>query len=111
MKKVATFIRVSNHKNAKSGLFMQKERLAEYCKANGYDIADSATVVCDRKMASPMLMKLLKSAKEKDCEKLVMMSTNRVVGTADDLEELAKVFNESGVSLETLDGSHLMVSF
>ena len=106
MKKVATFVRVSKHANVEYGVFIQKKKLNEYCKAKGYEVVDTATVVGDRKTASPMLMKLLKSAKENGCEKIVMMSTNRVVGTVDDLEKLAKEFNEAEVALETLDGSH-----
>lgn len=107
MKKVATFIRESNHPNADIGVSIQREKLAEYCKSKEYEVTVSETVVGDRKTASPVLLKLLKTAKENGCEKLVMSSTNRVVGTVDDLEEIAKEFAKSGVDLESLDGSHI----
>lgn len=35
-----------------------------------------------------------------------MQSTNRVVGSVDEAADIAKAFNESGVKLETVDGSH-----
>ena len=37
---------------------------------------------------------------------LVMASTNRIVGTVDELAEIRKAFKESGVEIEAMDGSH-----
>ena len=37
---------------------------------------------------------------------LVMASTNRIVGTVDELVGIRKAFEESGVEIEAMDGSH-----
>ena len=105
MEKVATFVRVSAHSNAENAARNQAKKLRDFCEANGYQVCDSATVIGDRNMASPMLMDLLKSAKDKGFTKIVMASTNRVVGTVEELEEIKKAFDESGLTIETLDGS------
>lgn len=110
MKKVATFIRVSSHNESERAAYNQKKKLAEYCESKGYEVADSATVIGDRSFAIPMLKKLFENAKENGVEKIVMQSTNRVTGTLDEVGELARLFYESGVSLETLDGSHEVVT-
>ena len=57
-------------------------------------------------MAYPILMDLLKTAKAKDITKIVTTSTDRLVGTVDELTEIQKLINESEVTIETLDGSH-----
>lgn len=109
MKKVATYVRVSNHDNAERAAHNQKKKLDEYCEAKGYEVVEHADVIGDRRFCFPMLMKLLQNAKTNGVEKIVMQSTNRVVGTLDEVGELAKLFYESGVDLETLDGSHDVV--
>lgn len=108
MKKVATYVRVSDHSNAENAKRNQAQRLKDYCEKNGYEICETAAVVGDRVVAYPTLMSLLKSAKDNGIETIVMASTNRIVGTVSEMEEVAKVFHESGVKLETLDGSHDM---
>ena len=106
MDKVATYVRVSNHSNAENAVRNQTKRVMDFCEANGYEVCDSAAVIGDRKMAYPMMMDLLKTAKEKGITKIVMASTNRIVGTVDELAEIRKAFEESGVEIEALDGSH-----
>ena len=110
MKKVATYVRVSNHSNSQEALYRQKERVGEYCKAQGYVIEDAMDVVGDRKTGYPMLMKLIDSAKEKGVEGIVMASTNRIVGSIDELNDIQAVLAEAGLGIETLDGSHQAVS-
>ena len=78
----------------------------DFCEAKGYEVCDSAAVIGNRELAYPMMMKLLKEAKEKGITKIVMASTNRIVGTVDELAEIKKAFEESGVAIEAMDGSH-----
>lgn len=107
MKKVASYVRESNHRNADLGVQNQAQKVKDFCEAKGYEICDSASVVGDRKTGTPVLMELLKSAKEKEIETVVMVSTNRIVGTVEELTEIKKAFDDSGVAIEAIDGSHL----
>lgn len=106
MEKVATYVRVSNHSNSEQAVCNQVKRIRDYCEEKGYNVCDSASVIGDRKIAFQMLRKLLDSAKDNGIEKIVMASTNRIVGTVDELAEIKKAFVESGVEIETLDGSY-----
>ena len=106
MENVATYVRVSCHSNAENAARNQAKKVSDFCEEKGYTVSDSVSVIGDRKMAYPMLMKLLESAKEKGIQKIVMASTNRIVGTVPELMEIKKAFDESGVTIETLDGSH-----
>jgi len=107
MKKVASYVRESNHRNADLGVQNQAQKVKDFCEAKGYEICDSASVVGDRKTGTPVLMELLKSAKEKEIETVVMVSTNRIVGTVEELTEIKKAFDDSGVAIEAIDDSHL----
>ncbi len=109
MKKVATFVRVSDFDTAQIAAYNQKKKLQDYCESKGYEVVDHADVIGDKSLGFPMLMKLLQNAKTNGAEKIVMQSTNRITGTLDEVGELAKLFYESGVDLETLDGSHDVV--
>ena len=106
MDKVATYVRVSNHSNAENAVRNQTKKVMDFCEAKGYEVCDSAAVIGNRELAYPMMMKLLKEAKEKGITKIVMASTNRIVGTVDELAEIRKAFEESGVEIEAMDGSH-----
>ena len=110
MEKVATYVRVSNHSSSQEALYKQKVKVKEYCQAQGYAVVDAIDVVGDRKLGYPMLIKLIESAKEKGIDKIVMTSTNRIVGTLDELREIRKLFEESGIRIETMDGSHEAVN-
>ena len=104
MKKVATYVRVDNPKNESCGVDDQQQLLKDFCDAKGYDVCDS--VVSDGEAAYSMLMGLLRSAKEKGIETVVMTSRDRITGTVDELSEVAKAFEESDVVVELIDGSH-----
>lgn len=106
MEKVAIYIRESNHSGAPEAIRRQEKKLSDFCEAKGYSVCDSASVIGDRKTSLPVLMNLLKSAKDKGAAKIIMASTNRVVGEADDIKAVNEAFVKSGLSLETLDGSH-----
>ena len=107
MKKVAIYVRESNHSNAENAALMQNEKIKKFCEQKGYEVCDSVTAIGSRETGNPMLMKMIKSAKEKGIETVVMASTNRVVGTVEELKEIKEVFDDSGVAIETLDGSHI----
>lgn len=110
MKKVATYVRVSNHSHSEEALYRQKAKVGEYCKAQGYVVEDAVDVVGNRKMGYHMLKKLIDSAKEKGIDRIVMASTNRIVGSIDELNDIQEAFTKAGISIETLDGSHQAVS-
>ena len=106
MGKVAIYVRESSHNDAEAAACKQAEKLKGYCEKNGYTVCNSAVVVGDRKTANPIFMDLLKSAKEKDVAKIVMASSNRIVGTVDELIEIKKAIEKAGVTIETLDRSY-----
>lgn len=78
MDKVATYVRVSNHSNAENAVRNQTKKVMDFCEAKGYEVCDSAAVIGNRELAYPMMMKLLKEAKEKGITKIVtaMPTTN-----------------------------------
>lgn len=110
MKKVATYIRVSDHSNSQEALLKQQAKVDDFCRAKGYDVDDTIAVVGDRQTGYPMLMQLLDSAKEKGIEKIVVASANRIVGSVDELNDIQAAFVEAGIGIETLDGSHQAVN-
>ena len=106
MEKVAIYVRESNHDGAKDAACRQEQKLNGFCASKGYSVCDSATAIGDRQTSMPVLMGLLKSAKDKGAEKIIMASTDRVVGKVDEIKAVNKAFEESGLALETIDGSH-----
>lgn len=106
MKKVAVYIRVSNHSNAEASMQKQEQKVREYCNQNGYTVGEARCVVGDPKTAYPMLLALLNGAKEKGIDTVVMPSTKNVTGRVQDIEMLNSAFQKSGLAIETLDGSH-----
>lgn len=106
MKKVATYVRVSNHSNAENAVRNQSMRVKDFCESKGYSVEESAAVIGDRKMAYVQLKRLLNSAKEKGIDTIVMASVNRIAGSVDEMTEIAEAFKEAGVSIEAIDGSH-----
>lgn len=106
MEKVAIYVRESKHSNAQDAIRRQEQKLTEFCEAKGYSVCDSATIIGDRKSSIPVLLDLLGNAKDKGIKKVVMTSTNRVVGKVDEIEAVNDAFETSGVVLETIDGSH-----
>lgn len=106
MEKVAVYVRVSDHNEAAQSVLVQSMKIEEYCKAHDYKVCDSALTVGSREQAYPLLKNLLQSAAEKGISKVVMASTNRIVGSVEELEAVTAAIDESGVTIETLDGSY-----
>lgn len=106
MDKVATYVRVSNHKNNEFSKQSQIEKLKAYCDEAGYTIKDSVVVIGDRELGYIKLQELLNSAKDSGIEKIVMASINRIVGTRKELDKLAKLFENCDIPIETPDGTY-----
>lgn len=106
MDKVATYVRVSNHKNNEFSKQSQIEKVKAYCDEAGYTIKDSVVVIGDRELGYIKLQELLNSAKDSGIEKIVMASINRIVGTRKELDELAKLFEKCDIPIETPDGTY-----
>ena len=106
MEKVAIYVRESNHPNAQDTIRKQEQKVSDYCKTKGYSVCDTASIIGDRKEGFPVLMELLQNAKSNGIEKIVMASTNRVVGEVDEISAVNDAFESSEVVLETIDGSH-----
>lgn len=54
-----------------------------------------------------MLLRCLQRAKEDGVDTILMTSTDRVVGPVEEMDKIREAYEASGVTLETLDGSHL----
>lgn len=106
-KKIATYCRVSMSDNARQALAQQQKRLQEYAEKNGYEICHSSNAIGSRKMSNQMFLECLRDAKAKGADTILMASTNRVAGTVDEMQEIRNAYEASGVTIETLDGSHL----
>ena len=107
MKKVATYMRVSNHSASEDSLRKQESEVNEYCANKGYTVEETVSVVGDRELGNEMLMKMLSGAKEKGIDTVIMKSTNRVIAKVDEIEIIKKALDDSGVKIEAMDNSHL----
>lgn len=106
MEKVAVYVRVSNHDDAARSVLVQSMKIEEYCKAHDYQVCDSALTVGSREQSYPFLKNLLRSAAEKGISKVVMATANRIVGSVEELKAVSAAIDESGIVIETLDGTY-----
>lgn len=107
---VVLYARESNHEGADESLKRQKERLKDFCAEKGYDIADEVAIIGSREDSLPALKKAIEYAKTTPSRTILMASTNRVVGTASELESITELMNQSGVIIHTMDGSYEMAT-
>lgn len=107
---VVLYARESNHEGADESLERQKERLKDFCAEKGYDIANEVATIGSREDSLPALKKAIEYAKATPSRTILMASTNRVVGTASELESIAELVNQSGVIIHTMDGSYEMAT-
>lgn len=105
-KKVVAYARSSNHSNAETALKEQMMRVQEYCEVKGYSVIDKVAVIGDRKIGFNMLQEALKFAEENGAQSVVMDTTKRLFAKPSELEPVRKLFDETGVEIETLDRSH-----
>lgn len=59
--------------------------------------------------STEMLLRCFQKAKEEGIDTILMTSTNRVIGTVEELDKVREAYYASGVTIETLDGSHLLL--
>ena len=73
---------------------------------NGYMIQDSNIVVGGKEVRYEKLIEILNTAKDKGVEKIIMSSTKRIIGTTEELQDVAEAFKKCGVTIETNDGKY-----
>ena len=103
---VVLYARESNHEGADELLERQKEKLKDFCAEKGYDIADEVATIGSREDSIPALKKAIEYAQTTPSRTILMVSSNRVVGTAAEMESIAELIDKSGVKIHTMDGSY-----
>ena len=113
MNKVAIYVRQSNHSNAAEALEKQKAEVAEYCASKGFEVCDTVDGIGDRLQGFAQFIDMIKNAKEKGFDKIVMKSTNRLVTTTKEYAQLKEKLAMEGIDLDNLgieiiamDGTH-----
>lgn len=104
-KNVVIYARESNHVGAEESLAHQKDRLRAYCEQNGYGVADEISTTGSRQDSLTALKEAISRAKSTDGKTLLIASTNRVVGTKEELTEVTELIESAGVTIATMDGS------
>lgn len=107
---VVLYARESNHEGADESLERQKEKLKDFCAEKGYDIADEVATIGSREDSLPALKKAIEYAQTTPSRTILMASSNRVVGTASEMESIAELIDQSGVKIHTMDGSYEMAT-
>lgn len=113
MNKVAIYVRQSNHSNAAEALEKQKTEVTEYCSSKGFEVCDTVGGIGDRLQGFAQFIDMIKNAKEKGFDKIVMKSTNRLVATTMEYAQLKEKLAMEGIDLDNLgieiiamDGTH-----
>ena len=102
MNKVAIYVRQSNHSNAAETLEKQKAEVTEYCSSNGFEVCDTVGGIGDRLQGFAQFIDMIKNAKEKGFDKIVMKSTNRLVATTEEYAQLKEELAKEGIDLDDL---------
>lgn len=105
-KTVLLYVRESNHSGAEEALERQKEKLEAFCEQQGYAVSDVVSTIGSRQDSLTALEQAIECAKNTEGKTLLMASTNRVVGTVSEMETVANLIKNSGVSIVTMDGSY-----
>ena len=103
---VVLYARESDHEGADELLERQKEKLKDFCAEKGYDIADEVATIGSREDSIPALKKAIEYAQATPSRTILMVSSNRVVGTTSEMESIAELIDKSGVKIHTMDGSY-----
>ena len=103
---VVIYARESNHAGADESLEMQKAKLRAFCEKNDYVVADEVATIGSRQDSMSALKEAIELAKNTEGKTLLMASTNRVVGTRDELIEVEKLIENAGVSITTMEGEY-----
>lgn len=110
-RKVAIFVRESSHKNAEMASQRQRAKLNEYCEHQGYEIKDSAMAIGDREFGYEMLLKLLSTAEEKEVERIVIATSDRLACTPEEIEKIKELMRDKNITIETTDGSYVVFDY
>ena len=102
MNKVAIYVRQSNHSNAAEALEKQKAEVTEYCSTNGFEVCDTVGGIGDRLQGFAQFIDMIKNAKEKGFDKIVMKSTNRLVASTEEYAQLKEELAKEGIDLDDL---------
>ena len=102
MNKVAIYVRQSNHSNAAEALEKQKAEVTEYCSSKGFEVCDTVGGIGDRLQGFAQFIDMIKNAKEKGFDKIVMKSTNRLVATTKEYAQLKEKLAMEGIDLDDL---------
>ena len=102
MNKVAIYVRQSNHSNAAETLEKQKAEVTEYCSSNGFEVCDTVGGIGDRLQGFAQFIDMIKNAKEKGFDEIVMKSTNRLVATTEEYAQLKEELAKEGIDLDDL---------
>lgn len=105
-KNVVMYARESNHPGAEEALERQRELLRAFSKQNGYIVAHEITSIGSRQDSMCALKEAIELAKNIEGKTLLMASTNRVVGTIDELTKVNELIENAGVSISTMDGEY-----
>lgn len=103
-KSVVIYARESNHAGANESLEKQKERLKAFCEDYGYVVADEVSAIGNRQDSLNALKEAIELSKNTGSKTLFMASTNRVVGTRDELTAVTELIESAGVTIATMDG-------
>lgn len=103
---VVIYARESNHAGANESLARQKDELRAFCEKNGYVVTDEVATIGNRQDSMYALKEAVERAKNTEDKTLFMASTNRVVGTRDELIEVEELIKNAGVSIATMDGEY-----
>lgn len=91
----------------------KKAEVAEYCASKGFEVCDTVGGISDRLQGFAQFIDMIKNAKEKGVNKIVMKSTNRLVATTEEYAQLKEELAKEGIDLDNLgieliamDGTH-----
>lgn len=105
MKSVVLYVRESNHANADAALERQKEKLKAFCEQKGYVVADEVSTIGSRQDSLIALKEAIECANNIEGKTLLMASSNRVVGTLNEVTAVTELLENAGVTIATMDGS------
>ena len=104
-KSVVIYARESNHAGADESLKRQKEMLKVFCERKGYAVVSEVSTIGSREDSLNALKEAIECAKNTDGKTLLMVSTNRVIGTVKEITAVTELIESAGVKITTIDGS------
>lgn len=109
--KAFAYIRSSQHSNAETAVENQKQMLAEYCEAQGYELQDSECSIGDKHLGCEKLLQLIDRAEAEGVERIVIASVNRVAATPEEIQIIKEHLEGKNVHIETKDGTIVLFDY